>query len=67
MPTASPLSPNRGGPRPRGQGNGHNGLSAIENKLGVMSIRDVSVTLLNFMGVHLNFARTLHAPKMPSM
>ena len=54
MPTPSPLPPNRGGgPRPRNQANGHNGFPTVETKLGAMSIRDVSVALLNFMGVQL--------------
>jgi hypothetical protein len=67
MSTPSPLPPTRGsGPRPRGQANGHNGFSTIETKLGAMSIRDVSVTLLNFMGVQLNLVRMLHAQKTPS-
>ena len=54
MPTPSPLPPTRGGgPRPRGQANGHHGFPTVENKLGAMSIRDVSVTLLSFMGMQL--------------
>ena len=67
MPTPSPLPPTRGGPRPRGQANGHNGFPTVETKLGAMSIRDVSVALLSLMGVQLkNLVRMLHAQKMPS-
>jgi hypothetical protein len=66
MPTPSSLPPIRGGPRPRGQGNGHNGFPTVETKLGAMSTRDVSVALVNFMDVHLNLVRMLHAQKMAS-
>lgn len=54
MPIPSPLPSTRGGgPRPRGQANGHNGFPTVETKLGAMSIRDVSVASLSFMGVQL--------------
>lgn len=66
-PTPSQLPPTRGGgPRPRGQANGHSGFPTVEAKLGAMSIRDVSVALLNFMSVQLNLVRMLHAQKTPS-
>ena len=67
MSTPSPLPPARGnGPRPRGQANGHNGFPTVETKLGAMSIRDVSVALLDFMGIQLTLVRILHAQKTPS-
>lgn len=64
MPTPSPLPPSRGGgPRPRGQVNGHNGFATVDNKLGAMSIRDVSVTLLNFVGLQFKPRQDAPRPK----